>query len=98
MEKLNLLEVFFVEINEEDFHKTWSIYGMPLLVLLKKDECLNRLKSMEVKMNEGLIWQQQNIIEEMKDLRIQFDHLSREQDVGTTKETSGLFNEFDTRI
>ena len=91
MEKLNLLEVFFVEINEEDFHKTWSIYGMPLL----EDECLNRLKGMEVKMNEGLIWQQQNIIEEIKDLRIQFDHLSREQDVGTTKETSGLFNEFD---
>jgi len=49
-------------------------------------------------MNEGLIWQQQNIIEEIKDLRIQFDLLSREQDVGTTKETSGLFNEFDIRI
>jgi hypothetical protein len=57
MEKLNLLEVFFVEISEEDFHKTWSIYGMPLLIHLKKDECLARLKNSEIKMNEGLIWQ-----------------------------------------
>ena len=56
MEKLDLLEVFFVEINEEDFHKTWSIYGMPLLIHLKKDECLQRLKNLEIKMNEGLIW------------------------------------------
>lgn len=49
-------------------------------------------------MNEGLIWQQQNQIEEIKELRRQFDSLSREQDVATTKETSGLFNDLDIRI
>ena len=55
MEKLNLLEVFFIEISEEDFHKTWSIYGMPLLILIKRDDCLGHLKSLDAKMNDGLI-------------------------------------------
>ena len=49
-------------------------------------------------MVEGLIWQQQNHVEEIRELSRQFDSLSREQDVESTKETSGLFNDLEIRI
>ena len=56
MRKLDLLEVFFIEISEEDFFKTWSIYGMPLEMRNKRDECLLGLKLVEIRLNEGLIY------------------------------------------
>ena len=47
MKKMDLLEILHYKISYKDFAKSWSIYGMPLEMRIKRDECLKRLKSLE---------------------------------------------------
>jgi dynein heavy chain len=61
MQKLDLLEVFYVEISPEDFHRTWSIYGMPLEIREKRDDCLMRLRTVEIRLTDSLATQKQTL-------------------------------------
>lgn len=43
MEKMTLMEKMHYKISYENFSKSWSIYGMPLKLLRKKEKCIKRL-------------------------------------------------------
>jgi len=43
MEKMTLMEKMHYKISYENFSKSWSIYGMPLKLLRKKEKCLKKL-------------------------------------------------------
>jgi dynein heavy chain len=47
MEKMTLMEKLHYKISYENFSKSWSIYGMPLKLLRKKEKCIKRLQGLE---------------------------------------------------
>jgi dynein heavy chain len=49
MEKMTLMEKMHYKISYENFSKSWSIYGMPLKLLRKKEKCIKRLQGLERK-------------------------------------------------
>ena len=98
MAKLNLLEDMRYEISYEDFASSWSSYGLPMRVEYKADKCLRRLVETEKKFSEDLMEQQNQLLLEIQEIRMQLDILTKEGNYNKFDQMSKEFAQLGDRI
>jgi len=98
MAKLDLLEEMRYEISYEDFASSWSSFGLPMRVEYKADKCLRRLVQMEKKFSEDLMEQQNQLLLEIQEIRMQLDILTKEGNYNKFDQMSNEFAQLGDRI
>ena len=86
------------KISYSDFSKSWSIYGMPLELLMKKDYCLRRLQGQERKFQDDLTGQQIELAQAISSISSDLEQLMLEHDIAKIDEIANKFLNLEDRI
>ena len=92
MSKLDLLEEMNYKISKEDFEKSWSSFGLPQKVYLKKEKCLKNLGGLERKFAEDLMKQQTDLAYEVEMIKKDVEKLMKLGDLENYMQISKEFS------
>jgi dynein heavy chain len=86
------------KISQEEFFKTWNIYGLPLKLRQETEDCLHNLESLEKIFWEGLMGDQGELSMEIKNLSTDLEIYKKSSTVEETKEMSKKFSDLGDMI
>ncbi|KRX00189.1 P-loop containing nucleoside triphosphate hydrolase [Pseudocohnilembus persalinus] len=81
MEKLDLFEVMWEKITQENFIQTWTIYGLPLELRIKRGETLDELRKLQDQFSSSLTQDQDQIILDIKEINYELDLITKEKNI-----------------